>query len=66
MKPDTTPGRKYPCDKCEYIATKSSHLKQHKESKHEGVRYPCDECTYIGNHVIGLKRHKENKHWGVT
>ena len=37
---------KYPCDKCEYAATKASHLKHHIESKHERVRYPCDKCEY--------------------
>jgi len=28
-----------PCGKCDYMATKSSHLKKHIQRKHEGVRY---------------------------
>ena len=38
---------RYPCDQCDYAATTASTLKQHKESKHEGVGYPCDQCDYI-------------------
>ena len=40
-------------------------LKQHKESKHEGVRYPCDECEYSANRLANLKMHKQSKHDGV-
>ena len=52
-------------DQCDYVATRRRHLKQHKESKHEGVRYPCDECEYVANRAGHLKRHQESKHEGV-
>ena len=26
--------RRYPCDQCEYVATRASNLKQHKDVKH--------------------------------
>ena len=39
-------NKKFPCGKCDYVATKSSHLKMHFLNKHEGVRYPCDQCDY--------------------
>ena len=29
---------RYGCDQCEYKATQQGNLKQHKESKHEGVK----------------------------
>ena len=31
-------GFKYPCDQCEYEASKKSNLKTHKMAKHEGVK----------------------------
>ena len=37
-------------------------LKQHKESKHEGIRYPCNECDYAGPTRAHLKRHKKKQH----
>ena len=46
-KKNISQGLRYPCDKCDYIATKSGNLKTHKETKHQGVRYPCDQCDYI-------------------
>ena len=53
---------RYPCDKCEYAATKASNLKEHVEKKHEGVRYPCDLCEYAATRARILKQHIESKH----
>ena len=52
--------------KCDYVATKSSHLKTHIRSKHEGVRYPCSHCEFAATQEGVLKRHIENKHKGVS
>ena len=48
---------RYPCDKCEYVAIRASHLKKHSESKHEEVRYPCDRCEYAATLPKDIKRH---------
>ena len=53
--------RKYACNQCEYSSHKSSNLKQHKKSKHDGVSYPCDQCEYAATAVPNLKRHKQSK-----
>ena len=45
-----------------YAATKLSHLKIHKESKHEGIRYPCGKCIYAATDLGKLGRHKQSKH----
>ena len=34
--------RKFPCDLCEYAATRLAHLKSHKKSKHN-VPYEIDD-----------------------
>ena len=43
------------CDQCDYAATKPSHLKQHKEAKHECVRYPCDQKSRLGCILLCFK-----------
>ena len=56
---------RYPCDKCEFLASSVSHRKQHIEIKHEGVRYPCDKCEYAATRVSDLRKHAKRKHSGV-
>ena len=34
---DELEGTRYPCSECDYAATRAEDLKQHKESKHEGL-----------------------------
>ena len=34
----------YPCNDCEYVASRVDHLKRHVETKHIGKRYACDKC----------------------
>jgi len=55
-------GIGHPCDRCDYIASKPSHLKRHQESKHNGVTYPCDQCNYIATRKDYLKLHKRSEH----
>ena len=57
--------KSYPCGECDYVATKSSHLKTHIESKHERVKYPCSHCEYAATQPGHLRKHIENKHEGV-
>ena len=47
------------------LATQQSHLKTHKQSKHEGVIYSCDECDHRAMTQSNLKQHQESKHEGV-
>ena len=35
-------GIKYPCNQCDYQATKQGSLQTHIQSKHEGIKYPCN------------------------
>jgi len=55
-------GVKYPCDQCEYVATRPGNLRQHKAAKHWGVRYPCDLCDHVSTQLGNLKQHKAVKH----
>ena len=50
---------KYGCDQCEYKATRTSNLRVHKQSKHEGVQYSCDQCEYKAGRKENLKMHKK-------
>lgn len=56
------PDGKYPCDQCEYKATRQWNLKKHKLSVHEGVKYGCDECDYKATDQSQVKKHKRGKH----
>lgn len=53
---------KYPCDQCDYKATRQWNLKKHKLSVHEGVKYSCDECDYKATDQSQVKKHKRSKH----
>ena len=45
----------YPCDQCQYAATRATHLKVRKQSMHEGIRDPCDKCRYSSSAASALK-----------
>ena len=53
------------CDQCDYVATTTKYLHDHKQSKHEGVRYRCDQCEHVATINEYLKKHKQSKHEGV-
>ena len=55
----------YQCSDCNFITTKPTYLKTHKESKHAGIRYPCKQCDYAATTASSLKRHKQYKHEGL-
>ena len=55
----------FPCNQCEYVATRAYNLKIHFKSKHEGVRHPCPECEFAATRARGLKIHIERKHEGL-
>ena len=59
-------GVKYPCNRCEYQATRQYSLKRHIQSKHEGVKYACNQCDYQSCEYHGskeaLRYHMKIKH----
>ena len=63
--PSNNDGKGYPCDQCEYVATKHSSLNRHKKSIHEGVQYPCDQCELSYTKAASLKQHKKTIHDGI-
>ena len=52
----------FPCEHCEYIASRGDNLKKHIEAKHLGVTYACDLCPYQATQKQNLKRHYKLKH----
>ena len=57
---------KYPCDQCDYKATKKGTLSTHMKSIHKGIKYPCDQCDYKATTKCNLLRHFNSVHstWG--
>ena len=55
-------GVRYSCDSCDYKATTTSHLKNHKESIHEGIKYSCDQCVYTASWRTKIAQHRKRKH----
>ena len=55
---------KYSCDKCEYQAKQSGHLKAHIMGKHEGIKFKCEECDLQFSSKRNLQRHQHLKHEG--
>ena len=64
------------CDICERRVVKASHLKHHKQVKHEGIPYKCVPCSpgnmfecdicsqrFSSNH--NMKEHQSSKYEGT-
>ena len=54
--------KKYPCDKCNYQATRKDTLKNHKDTVHEGRKYPCGLCDFQATQKQILNTHKTKVH----
>lgn len=64
----TTPTqirKMYYCDKCDYSASKSTSVKYHHQTVHEGLRYDCDQCDAFFTRKESLKTHKLSLHEGI-
>ena len=48
---------RYPCDTCDYTATKSCDLKRHKQTQHNPTQLRCKHCDFVGSSVAELKSH---------
>ena len=57
--------KQYLCDQCDYTSAQYVTLKNHKQSKHEGIRYPCDQCDYKAPRIDSLKKHIRTVHEGI-
>ena len=55
-------GVKFPCNECDYKATKKVNLISHIKSVHQGIKYPCDECDYKATKTENLMSHKRSIH----
>ena len=53
---------KFPCDLCDFQATKKGHLIKHKNAIHEGERYICDLCDYQAVDKRSLRKHQLSLH----
>ena len=58
-------GVNFPCDQCDYKATRKGHLLNHRKSRHEGVKFPCDQCDYKATERVNLLHHIRSIHAGV-
>ena len=47
--------KKFPCDFCDFTASKSSVLKKHKKYCHQGHKYHCDQCDFSFKRMSHLK-----------
>ena len=57
-------GKRYPCNLCQYEATRKDELKRHIKSIHEGVTYPCHLCGYRATLNRNLRKHIQTIHEG--
>ena len=48
---------KFKCEKCDYYASKESHMVDHKNKYHK-LTYPCIACNFAGESQQELKIHK--------
>ena len=51
----------FPCNKCEYVATRAFTLKIHIENQHERVKNHCSQCEYAATTASDLKKHIKSK-----
>jgi len=65
MTGHTQMRKMYYCDKCDYSASKSTSVKYHKQTVHEGLRYDCDQCDAFFTRKESLKTHKLSLHEGI-
>ena len=52
----------FPCEQCDYKASRADHLKRHKFSIHENGRLQCNQCEFSATRADNLKRHIKRIH----
>jgi len=53
--------RELKCEKCDFTTNRPGHLKNHKESIHEGIMYDCDHPGCVKSY--NLKRNLDAHRW---
>ena len=56
---------KYPCQQCDYQATKNSDMAKHNQSVHMGRKYPYQECGEQFTVNGSLTVHQKSIHMGI-
>ena len=51
----------FKCNDCEHVATTTTNLNYHIQSKYNGLRYTCTECDFECSATGNLNWHKTNK-----
>ena len=52
----------FPCDKCDYVATKKINLHQHTKRLHSGLDFTCSHCHEEFGNETKLNRHILKEH----
>ena len=52
----------FPCEQCNYKASRVDHLKRHTFSVHENGRMQCNQCDFSATRADNLKRHINRIH----
>ena len=55
-------GVKFPCDQCDYRATKKCNLLTHINSIHRGFQLLCGQCDYKATQKGHLLTHVKSTH----
>ena len=56
---------KFPCDQCDYNATRKHRLLTHIKLIHENVNFYCYQCDYKASKKHHLLKHIKSIHDGV-
>ena len=54
--------RIFPCEQCNYVATRSCTLEAHNQAKHADEKFACWFCGHRANCIQSLKWHMKAKH----
>ena len=59
--------KNFACDQCLFTCYKMYVLRNHRQSKHEGIIYYCDfeQCFHKTTTIVGMKKHTLSIHEGL-
>ena len=52
----------FPCEQCDYKASRADHLRRHMFTVHENGRIQCNHCVFSATRADNLKRHINRIH----
>ena len=56
-------SNRFNCDKCDKSFARSTELRDHKLTKHEGISFKCELCEKVFSNYSTLKSHLDNYHY---